>query len=130
MMNEAQNRDTVMQLLNGIDAGDISVLDRVFHDDGEMVWPASKELVRGAANRRGVYSHMPVLPKVEKRRVFGSGDLWVAEATLSYSGKPYAAVLIFEFRDGKIARETGYWAEPFEAPTWRAEWVEPLPVPA
>jgi ketosteroid isomerase-like protein len=99
-------------------------MDEVFHDDGVMEWPASRERINGAENRRAVYASMPVLPEVTKRRVFGSGDLWVAEATLSYDGHPYAAVLIFEFRDGKIAKETGYWAEPFEAPAWRAAWVE------
>jgi hypothetical protein len=31
-----------------------------------------------------------------------------------------------EFRDGKIGRETRYYAEPFEAPAWRAQWVEPI----
>ncbi len=126
-MDGEQNRKTVEKLLAGIDAGNIGVLDEVFHDDGLMDWPASKERVRGADNRRAVYSHMPVLPKVQKRRVFGTGDLWIAEATLTYDGKPFSAVLMFEFRDGKIARETGYWAEPFSAPAWRAQWVEELP---
>jgi hypothetical protein len=27
-------------------------------------------------------------------------------------------------RDGKIWRDTRYYAEPFEAPAWRAQWVE------
>ncbi len=120
------NRAVVEKLLAGIDRGNIGVLDEVFHDDALMDWPASKERVRGAANRRAVYSHMPVLPKVSQRRIFGTGDLWIAEATLTYGDKPYSAVLIFEFRDGKIARETGYWAEPFTAPEWRSQWVEQL----
>jgi hypothetical protein len=29
-----------------------------------------------------------------------------------------------EFRDGKVARETQYFADPFEAAAWRAQWVE------
>jgi len=28
-----------------------------------------------------------------------------------------------EFRNGKVIHETQYFAEPFEAPTWRSEWV-------
>jgi hypothetical protein len=32
--------------------------------------------------------------------------------------------MIVEFSDGKIWRETRYYAEPFEAPEWRAQWVE------
>jgi hypothetical protein len=39
--------------------------------------------------------------------VYGSGDLWVAEVTLTYGTKPYAAVLIFKLRDGKIRRRSG-----------------------
>ena len=29
-----------------------------------------------------------------------------------------------EFRDGKVAHETQYFADPFEAPEWRARWRE------
>lgn len=122
-MDEVGNREAVERLLAGIDAGNIGVMDEVFRDDAVMDWPASREQVVGADNRRAVYSHMPTLPKVKTRRVFGSGDLWVAEVTLTYGDHPYSTVLIFEFKDGKIIRETGYWAEQFEAPAWRAAWV-------
>jgi ketosteroid isomerase-like protein len=116
----------VNRLLDGVNRGDTSVMDEIFHEDAVMEWPASREKVVGAENRRAVYAHMPALPKVSNRHVFGSGDLGIAEATLTYGDKPYSAVLIFELRDGKIAREIGYWAEPFEAPEWRAAWIQPL----
>jgi len=119
---------TIHRLLDGVDRGDISVMDEVFHEDAVMEWPASREQVVGAANRRAVYGHMPTLPKVSNRHVYGDGDLVVAEATLTYGDKPYSAVLIFLMRDGKIAKEIGYWAEPFDAPAWRAEWVAPLDI--
>ena len=101
-------------------------MDEVFHDDAVMDWPASRERVVGAVNRRAVYANMPAIPRVTNRYLSGTGDLWVAEATLTYRDKPFAAVLIFQLRDGKIAKETGYWAEPFEPPSWRSAWVEPL----
>jgi hypothetical protein len=31
-----------------------------------------------------------------------------------------------EFKGGKVARETQYFADPFEAPAWRAQWVEKM----
>ena len=34
-------------------------------------------------------------------------------------------VLIMEPRDGKMWQDRWYFAEPFEAPEWRAQWVEP-----
>jgi ketosteroid isomerase-like protein len=39
-------------------------------------------------------------------------------------GIPVSFVGIIEFRDGKIARMTEYFANPFEAPAWRADLVE------
>ena len=34
------------------------------------------------------------------------------------------SLLFSEIRDGRIARQTEYWPDPFEAPAWRAQWVE------
>ena len=31
---------------------------------------------------------------------------------------------VFELRDGKVVKETDYYAQPFQAPEWRAAWVE------
>jgi hypothetical protein len=33
-------------------------------------------------------------------------------------------VNVIELRDGKVVRETDYFAQPFQAPQWRAQWVE------
>ncbi len=120
--NEAQ----VERLIACINGRDIQVMDELFHDDALMDWPQSGERVRGAENRRAIYGSFPELPTITPHRMTSSGDLVVLEATLDYSGTAYETVFMFEFRDGKIARETAYWSDAFEAPAWRAEWVEPL----
>ncbi len=56
--------------------------------------------------------------------MLSGGNLVIAEALLDYGGPQYETVFIFEFRDGRIARETAYWSEAFEAPEWRSQWVE------
>ena len=122
-MSEVDNRAAIEKLLAGIDAGDISVMDEVFADDAVMEIPQSGELIEGADNRRAVYGSMPLLPRVQTHRIRGAGDLWTAEATLTYDTVAYDVAFIFEFRDGRVVRETGYWATPFEAPEWRATWV-------
>jgi hypothetical protein len=33
-----------------------------------------------------------------------------------------------EFRDGKVSHETQYFADPFNTPAWRAQWVETVAV--
>ena len=118
-------RETVEALIATLNAGDIDGMDAVFHEDAVMEWPQSGERIVGGDNRRGVYRAFPRLPKITPRRLTGEGDLWVAEADLDYGdGAIYQTVFIFELRDGKIAKETAYWSQPFPAPDWRSEWVE------
>lgn len=114
----------IERLLAGIDSGTVAVMDEVFHEDAVMEWPQFGERIRGGDNRRAVYQRIPTLPKVIPRRIFGSGDLWVAETLLDYDGTKYNAIFVFEFRGKKIAKETLYWATPGEPAAWRAQWVE------
>ena len=44
-----------------------------------------------------------------------------------YDGDRFYTILIHEYRDGLVARETCYYGAPFEAPAWRAQWVEVAP---
>lgn len=54
----------------------------------------------------------------------GAGDLAVMEGKGTWpDGKTYHWARIIELRDGLVWRETEYFAEPFEAPAWRAEFV-------
>ncbi|MGC1658936.1 MAG: hypothetical protein WA737_02855, partial [Candidatus Acidiferrales bacterium] len=58
------------------------------------------------------------------RRIIGGDDLWITELILTYDGKATCTVSIMEFRGAKVALETQYFADPFPAPAWRAQWVE------
>jgi ketosteroid isomerase-like protein len=124
-MSESSNSATIQALVAAINGRDLEALDKVFTEDIVMEWPQSGERIRGETNRREIYNRFPSLPKATPRRLTGSGDVWVLEASLDYGdGDPYQAVFIFEMRDGLIARETAYWTKPFPAPGWRASWVE------
>jgi hypothetical protein len=58
-------------------------------------------------------------------RVAGSGDFWWSEWRLTYpNGEVYLVVDLLELRDGLVHHETVYWASPFDAPAWRAPWVD------
>jgi ketosteroid isomerase-like protein len=120
----SHNEEQVGRLIACINDRKIEVMDELFHDNATMDWPQSRERVRGAENRRAIYGSFPQLPTITPRRIISSGDLVVAEATLDYGGPTYETVFVFEFRDGKIAKETAYWSEAFEPPEWRAQWVE------
>ena len=58
-------------------------------------------------------------------QVSDAGDLATLEGNGHWpDGKTYHWVSILEYRDGLVWRETQYFAEPFEAPAWRAQYVE------
>ena len=90
--------------------------------------PQSNERIRGRENMRELQRAFPpeTTPRFTVRRISGGGDVWTVEAVGDYGGEIFHVVVIFEFRDGKIVRETRYYPQPFEAPPWRAQWVEPL----
>jgi hypothetical protein len=79
------------------------------HEDYVMEMPQSGERIRGRDNMRAVQEAFPNPPAAVLRRIVGSGDVWVMEAKSDYGrGDTYLVADIFEFRDGKIAKETRY----------------------
>jgi hypothetical protein len=97
-------------------------------DDFVEEWPQSGERITKAASMRmgDAYAQMSgTTPKFTYKRMLGSGDVFVVEGTIDYGdGIPVSYVGIGEARDGKIAKMTEYFANPFEAPAWRADFVE------
>ena len=70
-------------------------------------------------------SHHPGKPAGFKvKRILRKDDLWITEYTITYQERAAFTVSIMEFRDGKVVHETQYFADPFEAPAWRSQWVQ------
>jgi hypothetical protein len=97
-------------------------------DDFVEEWPQSGErLSKAASIRMGeTYGQQTgTNPTFTYKRMLGGGDMFVVEGTIDYGdGVPVSYVGIGEIRDGKIAKMTEYFANPFEAPAWRADFVE------
>jgi hypothetical protein len=127
-MTEEQNRQVVDEFGQALESGDVErlgiVFDKYTADDFVQEWPQSGEVIRGKANAMEINRNYPGMPSMKMRGVRGAGDVWVAEVTLDYGQGPVHGVSIFEFRDGQVVKETDYFADPFEAPEWRSQWVE------
>lgn len=108
-------------------AGNQDAEHEIYHDDVVVDYPQSGERIHGRRNLQALRSHHPARLDFTIRRIVGDGDLWVTEYVIDYDGEPVPTVSIMEFRAGKVARETQYFADPFAAPGWRSQWVEPMP---
>ena len=121
-IREALNRDWAAS-----DANDFEVEHDIYREDALLEYPQSGERIRGRGNIRASRAAQPNTKRFTVSRIVGAGDLWVTEFILSYDGRPSYTVSIMEFRDGKVARETQYFADPFEPGPSRAQWVERTP---
>ena len=98
------------------------------HEDYLLEFPQSGERMDRDGLRR-LQETFPggKAPRIRLRRVTGGGDVWFFESVIHYAdGTVFFGVGRVEFRNGKMWRETRYYAEPFEVPGWRAEWSKPV----
>jgi hypothetical protein len=117
-------------------SGDLQRLSRELPQlaSDEMIqdWPQSGERIRGRENVIAVTEHYEgatgTAPSMTLRRIVKPGQAWVVEGTIDYGdGTPVSYVSILETDDtGKLTRQTDYFANPFEAPEWRRQWVEQM----
>src|ERR1700759_5691479 len=109
------------------DASDVSDFETehdIYHDDAVLDYPQSGERIRGRRNIQESRTVQPNRKRFTVRRIVGGGNLWVTEFVLTYDGAPSYTVSIMEFRDGRVAHETQYFADRFEPGPSRSHLVE------
>ena len=105
--------------------GDLNAEHDIYADDAICDYPQSGERIIGRSNLQALRGHHPGKPSgFAVKRVLGKGDLWITEYTITYQAHAVFTVSIMEFSDGKVVHETQYFADPFEAPSWRSQWVQ------
>lgn len=127
-IEEKQNLDALHAHWQASAAGDLNAEHAIYAVDAICDYPQSGERILGRANLQAIRGHHPGKPSgFNVKRILGSGDLWITEYTITYQGRAAFTVSIMEFRDGKVVHETQYFTDPFEAPAWRSQWVQPMP---
>jgi hypothetical protein len=106
------------------DADDFEVEHEIYREDAVLEYPQSGERIRGRRNIQASRAAQPNQKRFQVRRIVGAGALWVTEYVLTYDGRPSYTVSIMEFVEGKVARETQYFSDPFAPGPSRATWVE------
>ena len=123
-MGEGEIREALNRHWAASDANEFEVEHDIYREDALLEYPQSGERIRGRHNIQASRVAQPASKRFRVRRIVGAGDLWVTEFILTYDGRPSYSVSVMEFLDGKVARETQYFADPFEPGPSRANWVE------
>ena len=123
-MEEERIREVLDRHWQASASGDVDAEHDIYEDDAICDYPQSGERILGRKNLQALRSHHPGKPSGFKvKRIVGRDDLWVTEYTIDYQGRSAFTVSIMEFRDDKVVHETQYFADAFEAPAWRSQWV-------
>jgi hypothetical protein len=124
-VQDDQIRDALDAHWHASAIGDADAEHDIYADDAVCEYPQSGERIIGRVNLQALRSHHPGRPSgFDVRRILGKGDLWITEYMITYQGRPTFTVSIMEFRDGKVVHETQYFADSFEPPDWRSQWVQ------
>ena len=123
-MDENEIRKALDRHWAASDANEFDVEHDIYQEDALLEYPQSGERIRGRNNIQASRIAQPNSKRFSARRIIGAGDLWITEFILSYDDSPSYSVSIMEFRDGKVARETQYFGDPFAPGPSRAQWVE------
>ena len=140
------NRQIVERYAKALAENDLDEQDALVHDDYVARYPQSGEVIRGRTNRRAVLENYPggytgLRPSTARIigrddefisgpswniiHLTGSGDELTATGTITYpNGETWHFASLLTLREGKIWRQVDYFGPPFEAPAWRAPFVE------
>lgn len=133
--------------VRAIEGRDIATMASLMHEEIEVSYPQSGEVIRGgdayvamlenypgrladakitrvSGEKEGVHIISPMPFSIPSISISGSGSTFIGEAVGDYgdAGTFHLAV-IAELRGGLVHRERWYFAEPFEAPAWRSPFV-------
>ena len=140
------NDEIIHAYIHALTIDDAAALAKLRDPGWYVDYPQSGERIRGHANERAIADNYPgglpdidpsrivgsadkcgATPSFTFQRVVGSGDTWWSEGRARYpDGSLWHIASMYRLHDGRVAREITYWAEPFDAPAWRAGWVEAI----
>lgn len=145
-MDERTNEEVIHAYVHALTVDDSAALARLRDPAWFLDYPQSGERIRGHANERAIAENYPGgIPEVDPGRIVGSEDHWVVTPSFTFEriagsgetwwsegrarypdGSTWFTATMYHLHDHRVVREVTYWAEPFDAPAWRAGWVEPI----
>ena len=145
-MPDPSGREIVERYARALKDKDFDAMALLVTDDFVDEMPQSGERVRGKANQLALLRNYPggvgtidpkstrlvsaedhwvLTPSFTMLRIEGSGDVYTYVGAATYAnGETWQMIQIIELRQGKIAKTMSWYAAPFEAPAWRAGYVE------
>lgn len=122
-MNSKQIMETFWKTM---ESNDFHAVAELLHDDFTLEWHQSGERIRGRENFAKINTAYPANGKwhFSINSIITEGNHVVTDVSVTDGVVKDRVITFSTIRDGKIWKQIEFWPEPFEAPEWRAQWVE------
>ena len=127
MDRDARTRARLEQHWTASEDGDTDTEHAIYAADAILDYPQSGERFRGRSKIQAQRGGHPAERHFTVLQIRGGGDLWVSEVVITYDRAPSYAESVMEVTGDLVTHETQYFADPFQAPAWRAALAEPIP---
>ena len=137
-------RELLGRLYDAFNRRDYDEAMKLLHPDFVEEWPQSGERIYGPANLRAILENYPggvsleatpafhggeeewaITPGYTVIRMNEAGNTGTGVLKIRYAdGSEWWMLVLIELKDGLLYRQSTFFAEPFEAPAWRAAWVQ------
>ncbi|ELY1985131.1 nuclear transport factor 2 family protein [Vibrio harveyi] len=119
-------KDIVLNFWKVMASNDFYAAAELLAPDCEVVWPLTKEVIRGRKNFAQLNSAYPAEGEwtFTIERIVSDGELVVTDVIVSDGVRSDRAITFHTVRDGLIFKQVEYWPEEYAAADWRAKWVE------
>lgn len=120
------NREILEAFWATMETNDFYAAAKLLHDDYILEWPQSGERIHGRDNFAAMNTAYPAEGKwtFQMNHIAAEGDLVVTDVSVSDGKLQDRCITFSTIREGKIWKQVEFWPEAFEAPKWRAQWVE------
>jgi hypothetical protein len=107
-------------------SNDFYAVAELLHDELILEWPQSGERIRGRDNFAAINTYYPTEGKwtFQINHLIAEGSIIFSDVSVSDGKRNDRCLTVSTIKDGKIWKQVEFWPEPFNAPSWRAKWVE------
>jgi SnoaL-like domain len=125
-----QPKDTVIGFWETMHTNDFEAASQWLSEDFELIWPQSSERVVGRLNFVAINTQYPAQGKWQFsiNNLVAEGCQVVSDVTVSDGVIRARAITFSTIENDKISRQVEFWPDSYEAPAWRARWVELIAV--
>ena len=122
------NKQILENFWETMETNDFHAASQLLHDGYTLEWPQSGERILGRDNFAAINTNYPAEGQwhFQINHILAEGDVVVTDVNVT-DGKIVGRVITFStIRDEKIWKQVEFWPDPFEAPEWRAKWIQKI----